>query len=231
MLSAQALHQILDGQHRKQRQRAHNDQQDQPPGRGHRVWGWCHGPDPGPRRSAPRSCPGCPANRPRTPPPACPGAAARQKTPASHATPAWPSKCSAMARWPELEMGRNSARPWIRPSRMDDSKDNGFTSSSHSKSDIHDISISRPGGKFQSYFRGKPTAQKQTGPCDRSALLDSASGSHLVQRLQGGSGRRLLRLFFAVAGAACPPAAPLSSTSAWKVLSWSGPCLADHAGR
>ena len=43
-----------------------------------------------------------------------------------YTSPAWPRKCSAMARWPELEMGRNSARPWIRPSRMDDSKDNGF---------------------------------------------------------------------------------------------------------
>ena len=37
------------------------------------------------------------------------------------------SRCSAMARWPELEMGRNSATPWIRPRRMDDSSDKMLT--------------------------------------------------------------------------------------------------------
>ena len=33
----------------------------------------------------------------------------------------------AMARWPELEMGKNSVTPWTRPSRMDVRKDMAST--------------------------------------------------------------------------------------------------------
>ena len=36
-------------------------------------------------------------------------------------------RCSAMARWPELEIGRNSAIPWTRPRRIEDRRDNQLT--------------------------------------------------------------------------------------------------------
>ena len=49
--------------------------------------------------------------------PACPDAAARRKTPARSPASCMPSRFWAMARWPELEMGRNSATPCTSPSR------------------------------------------------------------------------------------------------------------------
>ena len=106
-------------------------------------------------------------------------------------------------------MGRNSARPWTRPSRMDENKDKGF------KPPVVQsvtFSIPWPGGKFQSYFRSGPekAAGSRPAPPVRfpmtvlfhgGVLHAQQRASRLVHGLQSGPGRRLLRLFLAVSGA------------------------------
>ena len=37
------------------------------------------------------------------------------------------SRCSAMARWPELDTGRNSVTPWMTPRRTEENRVKGIT--------------------------------------------------------------------------------------------------------
>ena len=85
---AQPLDLPADGQHREQRQRAHDDAGGSSAGPGAVAWAWClWARSLTPAISSTDHVPDVLPSRPRTPPPACPDAAARQKSPASPESP------------------------------------------------------------------------------------------------------------------------------------------------
>ena len=72
------------------------------------------------------------------------------------------SRCSAMARWPELDTGRNSVTPWMTPRRTEENRVKGFTLLTWGF--FHaEYSIPRTGCKFQSYFQKTKKTEKGGG--------------------------------------------------------------------